>query len=145
MLFKIKLFMSLPKKKFREAVFQLLYSYDITKAITNDAIDFVADQLKITKKATFNAKDYTMKIVENIEQLDNLIQKECLEYRTERISKIELNILRLSAYEMYFDKIPPKVVLAEAIRLSKKFSTPSGANFVNGILNAIYQKINVKD
>jgi N utilization substance protein B len=133
--------MPLPKQKFREAIFQIIYGYDLSKEIKNDLIKLIADQLKITVKSAFLAKDYVLKILEKHDEIDKIIQNECPDYQLNRISKIELNILRISIYELYNDTTPPKVVISEAIRLSRKFSTPSGATFVNGILNAVYKKL----
>jgi transcription antitermination protein NusB len=49
-------------------------------------------------------------------------------------------VLRLALYEMlHDDQIPPKVAIAEAIRLSRKFSTPESSSFINAILDAIYK------
>jgi transcription antitermination protein NusB len=134
--------MPLHNQKLREAIFQILYSYDLTKEINNDLVKLIADQLKITSKSAFIAKDNVMQIIKKIDEIDTLIQNECSEYKLTRISKIELNILRMSTYEIVFKKsTEAKIIFSEAIRLSKKFSTPSGAGFVNGILNAIYKKL----
>ena len=73
------------------------------------------------------------------EEIDPMIQKVSNEYVLERIALVERNIIRLAIHEMLISKdVPPKVVIAEAIRLARKFATPEAANYVNAILDALY-------
>ena len=64
-----------------------------------------------------------------------------LNYDFDRIQTVTKNILRLAVFELFFDpSIPPKVAIAEAIRLSRKFSTPESAAFVNALLDHLYRQ-----
>ena len=132
--------MTLPKRKFREIVFQLTFSKDLnsgTDALLSCAL---LDQMKITKKNLREAFDQVAHIIEKQEEIDALISKGSKGYDFNRISIVERNILRLGVFELFFEKkLPFKVVISEAIRLTRKFGTPDSAAFVNAVLETIHQ------
>lgn len=132
--------MSLPAQKFREIVFQMLYSYDMGRATDEHMVDLLSEQLSVTKKSVKEAQARVRKILENLEDIDTLIAKTSHSYAFERIQSVEKNILRMSVFELLFDdSIPEKVAIVEAMRLATKFSTRESASFVNAILDALYQ------
>jgi transcription antitermination protein NusB len=133
--------MSLPKQKFREGVLQLLFSLEFFETEKDELLDLLKQQIKTTQKEAILIYEYAQKIKEKLKPIDDEVKKTSISYDFDRISKVELNIIRLSAYEIFFDeKIPGRVSIAEAIRLCRKFSTPQGASFVNAILDTIYKK-----
>ena len=132
--------MGLPAQKFREMVFQMLYSYDFGYSEDADVIDMLMHELKITKKSANEANQRAKAILCRKDEIDERIRPASSEYQFERISRVEKNILRLGIYELCFDDASPeKVAIAEAIRLCRKFGTPESANFVNAILDSIYK------
>ena len=138
--------MSLPQQKYREMVFQMLYSLDIGQAKDDDLIDLMMKELNITKKSARDALDRTRAIFKNLPQIDPVIEATASEYAFDRIQTVERNILRLGVFEMLYDEqIPPKVAIAEAIRIARKFSTPEASQFINAILDAIYKKSQQKE
>ena len=135
--------MSLPKMKFREIVFQLLFSEEFS-AFEEEGIPFMMRLLFVTKKGVREAWEHTLKIREKIAELDALISQYSREYSVDRISKAELTILRLSLFELLYDaSVPPKVAISEAVRLTRKYATRDSAKYVNAILDAILnEKLN---
>lgn len=132
--------MAVPAQKFREIVFQLLYSFDIGQSTQENMTELLSNELAVTKNTVREANERALKIQSKLEEIDALIAKTSTEYAFERIQTVERNILRIGTYELLFDpSIPPKVVIAEAMRISKKFSTKESANFINAILDAIYK------
>jgi N utilization substance protein B len=132
--------MTISPQKFREIVFQLLYSDDFGGSA--EVAEMLMAQLCITKKIVRQANEIKEKIVEKKKQIDELISNHSESYHFERIPRIERNVIRLSAYDLLFSPhLPPKVVIAEAIRLARKFSTPEAATFVNAVLDSIYKKV----
>lgn len=133
--------MALPQQKFREIVFQLLYSQDFTNLEEEEVIPFLMHELSVPKSALRLAWERRAQIGEKREEIDKLIEGASVAYAFERIPGVERNILRLGVFELLHDPaIPPKVAIAEAIRLARKFATPQGATFVNAILDALYQE-----
>lgn len=130
--------MSIPQQKFREVVFQLLYSQDFAGSDEKDLIEMVMQQLTVTKKVVRLGLERAQAVRAKQEEIDRLIGESSHSYEFDRIPKVEVNILRVGAFELLYDEaIPPKVAIAEAIRLARKFATPEGANFVNAVLDAI--------
>ena len=79
---------------------------------------------------------------QNQVELDGLITDFSQNWRLDRMGKVELALLRLAAYELlYRDDVPGKVVINEAIELSKIFGDDSSRSFVNGILDAIVKAL----
>lgn len=133
--------MAVSQQKFREILFQLLYSQDFDDNEEEDIIPFLMAQNEVTKKTIYQAQEKQRAVIEKKEVVDKLIAEASHAYDFTRIPKIEKNILRLGVYEICFDSlVPPKVAIAEAIRLARKFATPEGSTFVNAILDAIYKK-----
>ncbi len=72
------------------------------------------------------------------EELDALIVRFSENWRLERMTVVDRNLLRLAAYELLFQpKIPPKVVINEAVELAKRYGSEDSGAFINGILDQI--------
>ena len=68
-------------------------------------------------------------------EIDALIDEKSADWKTKRMNKVDLAILRLAVYEMRWDDdIPVGVAINEAVELAKKFSSDEGPSFVNGVL-----------
>ncbi|MCP5506575.1 MAG: transcription antitermination factor NusB [Chlamydiales bacterium] len=132
--------MALSQKKFREIVFQTLYSRDLNTSSDAKILSSMLDQFVVTRKVLHQAMEKVEAIFNKVEEIDALISNVSKDYDFKRISRVERNILRLGLFELKFEgEIPPKVAISEAVRLSRKFGTPEGGAFVNAILDAIFQ------
>lgn len=137
-LFAILSTMVLHRQKFREVVFQLLYSSDFSIPDEGEIVQLLMKELKVAKKNVLQAKRRAEEVGSKIVELDEKIRAASTEYAFERISRVEKNLLRLGLYEIFFDsEISPEVAIAEAIRLTRKFGTPESAHFVHAILDAV--------
>lgn len=132
--------MSLPPQKFREIVFLLLYRNDFLVDELDETVLLIMDNLKVTKRSVLEAQAKVMQIAAHLEQIDEKISKGSTEYSFDRISSVEKTILRLGLYEILYDtSLEPRISFAEAIRLTRKFGSPEGANFVNAVLDTVYK------
>lgn len=128
--------------KFREVVFQLLYSADFSQCPLEDIMAMVMEKVTVTKKVVREAYAMQKLITERKEEIDALIKKYVENYELDRIPKVEHNILRLGIYELlHCPDLPFKITISEAIRLSRKFATKEAANFINAILDNVYRSI----
>lgn len=124
----------------REQAFKLIYSLEIQKQDNlQEAIElFIENNEIVDKSAQEYIKDAILGIEKNkkkiIEQIEKNLKKD---WKIERISKIDLSILKLAIYEIQYKEIPFKVVINEAVELAKKYGEDSSKNFVNGILASI--------
>lgn len=132
--------MAVPAQKFREVVFQMLYSRNTGRATDESMLDLLTHELAVTKKVVRDAQERVHQICAHQDEIDAKITATSHSYAFERIQSVERNILRLGVFELLFDQsIPFKVVMAEASRLARKFATKESASFVNAILDAIYK------
>lgn len=80
------------------------------------------------------------KILAQRKLIDNKIKKAAPVWPIDKLNRIDLAILRLAVYEMKSSKIPPKVVIDEAVELAKEFGSENSPSFINGVLGTIYKK-----
>src|SRR5690348_9712491 len=104
--------MALSLQKFREIIFQLLYSQDFSSAEEEDLISFMMSQCLVPKTKIKLAQQRQQVIAKKLSEIDQLISEASKEYAFERIPRIERNILRLGVYELLYDTLPPKVAIA---------------------------------
>lgn len=133
--------MAITHQKFREIVFLLLYKQDFARSEDMENLSLIMEQLSVTRKNVLDAAQRARTITEHLQEIDSQITETSTSYDFERIQIIERNILRLGVFELFHDdSIPPKVAIAEALRLTKKFGTPASISFVNAILDHLYKK-----
>ena len=81
-------------------------------------------------------------IYDNVEKIDEVIGNNAKGWKTQRMSKLSLSILRLCVYEMLYEKdIPYSVSINEAVELSKRFDDDKARPFINGILNSVKNQL----
>ncbi|MBI5272508.1 MAG: transcription antitermination factor NusB [Chlamydiia bacterium] len=133
--------MSLPPQKFREIVFQILFSTEFVPDGSDDTALMLMGELKVTRKAVMEARLKAMQVVDKLGEIDEKIRVSSREYHFDRISLAEKCALRLGLFELFYEpSLPHKVAIAEAIRLTRKFGTPESSQFVNAILDAVYTR-----
>lgn len=126
----------LQPEKVRELVFLLLYGQTQHEGNSEkELMDMVMNELKVSRSAVRSAFDRCQKIVDSLEKVDSMISEMSTSFSFDRIQNAELAILRLSFWEMFFEKKePPKVILSEAKRLTKKFTEDEAVRFVLALL-----------
>ena len=124
----------------REQAFKLLYSLEIQKDINKEEqinLYLESNQIK-DEEAVLYIKDAILGIEKNKKDIDEkIIQNLKSNWKLERVSKIDLTILRLAIYEIKYKELPFKVAINEAVELAKKYGEDTSKNFVNGILASI--------
>ena len=119
----------------REGVMKLLYQLELQKDDRQEQIDWVLEDRIFTSNDKEYIKDVVNGVYEHLDEIDSMIRDALNGWMIDRISKIELVVLRLSLYEIkYRDDIPAKVTFNEAVELTKKYVGPDKAAFVNGLL-----------
>ena len=127
----------------REEAFKMIYSMQIQKVENKEEqIELYIESNNINKKeAQEFIKDVAFGIEKHQENIDNQIKQNLKEnWRIERISKIDLSILRLAIYEIEKKKIKYKVAINEDVEKKKKYGEDTSKNFVNGILASIVKE-----
>jgi len=128
------------RHKARELALQLLYQWEL-RGVPPEKVE---DAFWPSAKAAPRTREFAHRLfagaVAAAPQLDALIETHATNWRLDRMSAIDRNILRLAAFELRFATAPAKVVLDEAVELAKTFSDDTSPAFVNGILDAIAKK-----
>ena len=83
-------------------------------------------------------------VLQNLESIDQVIEKAAPDWPLEKIAIVDRNILRIGLYELLFgdhNEAPPKVAINEAIELGKSFGGDSSGRFINGVLGSVYREL----
>ena len=134
------------RRKARELALRMLYqmetnSEDIDRALARYCETFPYQQDVI---------DYTKGILSGIERekeaIDGFVRSASENWRLDRITYVDLNILRLGVYEMLFSEdVPPKVAIDEAIEIAKKYGNEDSREFINGVLDRVLKDFYSKE
>lgn len=73
-------------------------------------------------------------VVANVEAIDDKLKPFLKGWTIDRVTRVDLAILRLAAYELMLDETPRGVVINEAVELANRYSTEKAGGFVNGVL-----------
>lgn len=128
------------RKKSRETAMKLMYEIMIKKESYEEVIqDFKDHSEDLLEELDIDYITRVLKgITENIEIIDETFEKHLINWKKDRLSKIDLSILRVAVYEIMFEEdIPEKVSVNEGIELAKKYSQDNTGAFINGVLGKI--------
>lgn len=127
-----------PRRRAREYAVQAVYSWQISKNDLSDVeLHFIAEQdMKGTDKKYF--RELLNGVARNTQELDEKISPYLTERSIDELGPIELAILRIAVYELLKrEDVPYKVVINEAIDLTKTFGAEDSHKFINGVLDKI--------
>ena len=133
------------RSSIRELTFKLLYSNEIQKDMDEEQIDIFLNENNIESEEQKNSIKETFNGIKKYEQeIRDLISENLKENWTfDRISKIDVAILKLAIYELIYSKIPYKVVINEAVEIAKKYGDDFAKSFINGVLASIVKEKNI--
>ena len=127
---------TMKRSAIRELTFRLIYSLEIQK--TENLEEQIELYLECNEVEDEEAKEYIKDAIfginEHIEEIQELIEKNLkADWKIDRISKIDLSLLKLAIYEIKYKEIPYKVAINESLELAKKYGEETSKNFINGI------------
>jgi N utilization substance protein B len=126
------------RREGREHALQALYSLELNPAAPRVALRLFWETQRCAPAARTFAEELLQGILEHGQTIDAQIVAKSANWSLGRMSKIDLNILRLAVYELLFrNDIPRNVIINEAIEIAKKFGSEETPAFVNGILDEI--------
>lgn len=134
------------KSNLREEIFKLVYSLEVQKEDESSQIDLYLENSELSDKEKGKIKEEICKIIDLKEDIENQISKNLKSgWSIERISKVNISILRIAIYEMIYGKLPYKVVINEAVELAKKYGEEASASFINGVLASVVKDNNITE
>ncbi len=132
------------RTEIRELAFKLIYSLEIQKIDNLDEqIELYLESNEVTdKKAIEYIKDCIVGIEKNKEDINKTIQDSLTEeWKIERISKINLSLLKLAIYEIKYKDIPFKVEINEVVEIEKTYGEDTSSKFINGALAKVVKEL----
>lgn len=127
------------RKAIREFAFKFLYSMEIQKEYSDESLTLFFENNEIEDKEAIEYITNVASGVEtNIEKINELIIANLKkDWTIKRISKIDLALLKLSIYEIFYTDIPFKVAINEVVELAKAYGDDASPAFINGMLAEI--------
>lgn len=134
------------RREGRELALQALYSLDLNPMETRESLRLLRENSRVASAVRGFAEEIVVGVMENRESLDKIINEQSTNWAITRMTRVDLNILRIAAYELlYRHDIPKSVTMNEAIEVAKKFGTEESPAFINGILDEIAAAIPEKE
>jgi N utilization substance protein B len=134
--------MSIRRRVVRERVLQALYAYELSHEPIQMIIENIVGDLQKQPESFAFAKQLILKVIECNKELDGLIRQRVEHWEFNRLAVIDRIVLQMSICELlYFEDIPPKVTMNEAIEIARAYSTDKSDKFVNGVLDSILEDL----
>lgn len=122
----------------RELLMQLLYQMEANDDFSAQFVQRYIEEQKVGAAPAAYIAKLTTAIRENKDAIDDLINTFTKGWKTSRMPKVDLAVLRLAVGEiLYEEALPPQVSINEAVNIAKKYSTEESGKFINGVLGAI--------
>lgn len=131
------------RRESRDIAFKILFGRIFEKEDINDLSDIFDDTEKVND---MELSQYTRRVVIGVENhiadLDEIIKRNMSKWTINRISKVSLTAMRISVYEMLFEKnVPASVSINEAVEIVKIYATAEDSAFVNAVLGKVFREI----
>lgn len=129
----------------RELAFKLVYGLEMQKEESLEQVDIFVECNEITdEKVIHYLKDIQKGLTSNAKEINMLIEDNLKEnWSLNRVSKINLSLMKIAIYEMLYKELPYKVAINEVVELAKKYSDESAPVFINGILASVVKEKNL--
>lgn len=135
--------MARKRSRARGWALQVLYAWEVRGE--RDRLPDLLSEFISRRRIGAEAQEYLETLITTLdlylEPVDEAITASLLNWRLERLSIIDRNILRLAGAEMLHLAIPPRVVIQEAIQLAEKYGTNESPRFINGVLDALMRRM----
>jgi N utilization substance protein B len=126
------------RRQVREKVLQALYAFELSQQPLESLYENILTGLSRDRELQKFARQLVKKVIETHEELDKYIRAKVTNWEFNRLAVIDKLILRMCICELlYFDDIPPKVSINEAIEIARRYSTDKSDKFVNGVLDSV--------
>ena len=131
-----------PRRQARECVFQGLYSLEISGDSRDKIFEDMLNRYSFDENTKSFASSLYIKTLDQKQFLEKTISEFLENWELGRIALLDNLILQMAVCELlFFDDIPPKVSISEAIEIAKKYSTDDSSGFVNGILDSVFKEV----
>ena len=126
------------RRQARELAMQALFYMDMQNDASLQMLESFCENFQPPKKVHPFFMALVNGVLENRREIDNLIERYSKNWKLNRMSGVDRNVMRIAVYELLCcEDIPPKVSINEAVDVGKKFGTEESGAFINGIMDSI--------
>lgn len=128
------------RKLSREKTMELLFGMTLSKDTIEEAIEGFTENYEgnIKEIDLTYVKQALIGVGNNKEEIDKVIEANLHNWKIDRVSKVNISILRLATYELLYDKeVPKAVAINEALEIARKYSDEKSVSFINGVLDKV--------
>ena len=134
------------RRSARVLAVQSLYRYDLCGGSVADVVDLswmdAVQRDSLSEEARAFARLLVAGSIENLQAVDGCIDRQLEHWDLERLSRVDLAILRMSVYCLLHQRdVPPSVVINEAVEIAKRYGTDDSYRFVNGVLDGVRKRV----
>ena len=126
----------------RELAFCYIYSQEVRKQNSKSQVKLFLDSTEVEDgRAREYVKDIAKGIKENDEEITKIISENLKSgWTIDRISTVDLSLLKLAIYEIKYIKTPYKIIINEVVNMAKKYGEETAGSFINGVLAKVVEK-----
>lgn len=128
------------RREMREQIFKMLFRVEFhdESEIPEQFELSMEESVNVSKEKQKYIEDKCEDIVAKLAEIDGIINQAAQGWKTTRMAKVDLTLIRLATYEIKFEEdIPTGVAINEAVELAKKYGSDDSAAFINGVLAKI--------
>lgn len=143
--------MTMTRRQIREEIFKIIFQADfhnedemkeqVNLFLQDEETQEAETEFPVKSDQEIEQQQYIAEksndIFARVEEIDALINEVVEGWKTTRMAKVDLSLIRLAVYEICYEKIPKGIAINEAVELAKKYGTDQSAGFVNGVLAKI--------
>lgn len=128
----------LTRHEMREAALLILFQMKLNPETLDEILEDCKESFEM--EYNFQSVKLVKGVAEHEDELNGIIESYSPSRKLDRISYINLAIMRIALYEMkYCPSVPDKVAINEAIEFAKEYADKTDVRFINGVLNSYYK------
>lgn len=129
-------------RKARIGLIQLMFQNQIQGNFDDEMCNIFLESMNFESEEAQYIKENSQNLIADLDKIDKTISDNLRGWSFERLSKMDLSILRVAVYEMLVKKdLAPAISINEAVEIAKKYGTNDSSKFINGILGTIYRSM----
>lgn len=123
------------RREIREQIFKMVFQVEFhqEEELSEQFAILLGKEPDLGEDRTY-ILDKSQDILAHLEEIDRSINEKVEGWKTSRMAKVDLTLIRIAVYEIVYEKLPVGVSINEAVDISKKYGTDRSPAFVNGVL-----------
>lgn len=125
------------RRRSREYALQMLFQWDLSGIPKEEILEIFWAGRQVRGEVRQTAEELFLKAVLEIESIDGCLHRASRNWKLERMSAVDRNVLRVAIAEFMLEETPRAVIINEAVEIARRYGTEESPEFVNGILDAV--------